>query len=64
MEQSYRDMDLELTDTKINCVDCDTTFTLSLGEQKWFTEKGFSMPKRCPDCRARRKEDREKEKQD
>lgn len=61
MEQSYRDMDLELTDTKINCVDCDTQFVLSLGEQRWFKDKGFSMPKRCPDCRARRKEDREKE---
>lgn len=61
MEQSYRNMDLELTDTKINCVDCDVEFILSLGEQRWFKDKGFSMPKRCPDCRARRKEDREKE---
>lgn len=61
---NYKDLDLELTDTKITCVDCDTQFILSLGEQKWFTEKGFSMPKRCPDCRARRKEDREKEESD
>lgn len=60
MEQSFRDADLEMSDTKITCVDCDTQFLYSLGEQQFFREKGLSNPKRCPDCRAERKKEREK----
>lgn len=45
-------------DKRIECVECGSTFVLSEGEQKWFEDKGFSTPKRCPDCRAIRREQR------
>ncbi len=60
MGHNYKELDLELTDIKITCVDCDTQFIFSLGEQSYFKEKGLTTPKRCPDCRAIRKKEREK----
>lgn len=51
--------DFELTETKHTCVDCDTQFLFSLGEQQFFKEKGLTTPRRCPECRERRKKERE-----
>ena len=39
----------------IHCVDCQTGFEFTEGEEKFYKEKGFEVPKRCPKCRARRK---------
>ena len=33
------------------CRDCGRSFTLTKGEQEWYREKGFVLPKRCPVCR-------------
>jgi len=46
-------------DKTLVCVDCARTFTWTAGEQEYFAEKGFTEPpKRCPDCRRKKKEQR------
>jgi hypothetical protein len=44
-----------MEDRYIPCVDCKNIFIFTVGEQRFFNSKGLSLPKRCPDCRARRK---------
>ncbi len=45
-----------MEDKTLNCSDCNTTFTFTSSEQKFYAEKGFTNePKRCPDCRRARK---------
>lgn len=43
-------------DKEINCIDCKENFWLTGGEQDFFDRKGFQQPKRCPDCRRKKKE--------
>jgi CxxC-x17-CxxC domain-containing protein len=46
-------------DETLNCVDCNTPFTFTTGEQEFFATKGFTnKPNRCPDCRIARKAQR------
>ncbi|MBL7119549.1 MAG: zinc-ribbon domain containing protein [Dehalococcoidia bacterium] len=46
-------------DKTLECVDCGTSFTFGAGEQEFFGTKGFiNEPRRCPDCRAARKQQR------
>jgi len=41
----------------IVCCDCGATFAFSAEEQEFFATKGYTNePKRCPTCRATRKE--------
>lgn len=48
-------------DKELVCGDCDKTFIWSAGEQKFFEEKGFKeIPKRCSDCRAKKREELKK----
>ena len=42
----------------LQCLDCQQDFAFSVQEQEFFTEKGFSTPKRCRDCRAARRDRR------
>ncbi|MFA4836211.1 MAG: zinc-ribbon domain containing protein [Dehalococcoidia bacterium] len=50
---------MSFTDKKLQCADCGNTFTFSASEQEFFSNKGFTNePKRCPDCRATRKQER------
>jgi len=46
-----------MPDQTLTCIErsCGATFTFSDGEQKFYAEKGFTPPKRCPNCRAARK---------
>lgn len=44
----------------IICKDCGKDFTLSVGEQKFYEEKGLSHPIRCKECRVKRKSSFEK----
>lgn len=46
---------LHLKDRRLKCIDCGATFTFTIGEQRYFLSKGLSEPKRCPQCRLRRK---------
>ena len=46
-------------DKTLECVDCGASFTFGAAEQEFFATKGFTNePKRCPDCRAARKQQR------
>lgn len=45
-----------MADEEINCVDCNTPFTIGDGERDFFIKKGFSLPKRCKPCRIKRKQ--------
>jgi hypothetical protein len=38
------------------CNDCAAPYVWSAGEQQYFERRGFPPPKRCPDCRAVRKQ--------
>lgn len=40
---------------QLTCADCGATFTFSAEEQEFYSQKGFSTPKRCPECRAAKK---------
>ncbi len=41
------------------CEDCGNDFVFTAGEQEFYQEKGFeNEPKRCGDCRNKRKEER------
>lgn len=42
---------------KIKCIDCGKEFDFPPAEQKFYIEKGFSFPKRCPECRNKKKAD-------
>ena len=48
-------------DIKTKCVEgnCDNDFSISQGEVRFYTDKGYLLPKRCQDCRTRRKKERE-----
>ena len=47
------------TDKTLQCADCGASFTFGADEQDFFAAKGFTNePKRCPDCRAARKQHR------
>lgn len=49
----------EKQEKKIICRDCGKKFTLTVGEQNFYEEKGFAEPVRCKECRDRRKAERE-----
>jgi len=44
-------------DQTLVCVEqgCGNEFTVSVSEQRFFTDKGLSLPKRCKSCRDRRR---------
>jgi CxxC-x17-CxxC domain-containing protein len=47
---------MSFQDQTLKCADCGKDFTFTAGEQEFFAQKGFSnTPKRCPDCRSRKK---------
>jgi ssDNA-binding Zn-finger/Zn-ribbon topoisomerase 1 len=58
----YRELGREPDGQVINCLECDAQFTFSAGEQRFFKERQFDTPKRCPSCRERRKKEREEAK--
>lgn len=42
-------------DKSLNCEECGKDFIFTAGEQEFYEEKGFTPPKRCPECRAAKK---------
>lgn len=50
-----------MPDKQLVCVQCKQGFVFEEGEQKFFTERGFSEPKRCKGCRQAKKEDRQRQ---
>jgi CxxC-x17-CxxC domain-containing protein len=47
-----------MVDKTLTCRDCGTSFTFTEGEQAFYTQKGYSEPQRCPNCRAAKKASR------
>lgn len=46
-------------DRQLSCVECGQPFTFSAEDQSYHAQRGFTNePKRCPDCRAARRNDR------
>ena len=39
----------------IECIDCLIVFEFTPGEQQFFSSKGLAVPKRCPECRKKRR---------
>ena len=44
-----------MADKTLTCRDCGNAFTFTEGEQDFYSQKGYSEPSRCPDCRAAKK---------
>jgi len=42
-------------DEQLICVDCGNTFIWTRGERYYYASKGLAPPKRCPQCRLKRK---------
>lgn len=45
-----------MQDKKINCIGCRSDFVFAVKEQTFFKRKGFQDPKRCKECRNKKKE--------
>ncbi|CAN5751426.1 zinc-ribbon domain containing protein [soil metagenome] len=43
------------TDRTLTCADCGQEFVFTSSEQQFYTDRGFSDPRRCRNCRAARK---------
>jgi hypothetical protein len=43
----------------INCTDCNKDFTLSVKDQEFYKRIGYVLPKRCLECRKKRRLKRE-----
>ena len=44
---------MEYADRKMICEKCHEEYIFPCGEQKFFEEKGFIPPKKCPKCRGK-----------
>lgn len=44
-----------MMDKVLTCIGCGEQFTFTAGEEKFYANKGFTEPKRCAGCRAKRK---------
>ena len=52
------DFDMDFEDKEIACVDCGREFTWSANDQQFYEEKQLSAPKRCKECRIKKKQKR------
>ena len=43
-------------DQEIKCVDCGNDFLFPEGEKKFYELKGLQPPKRCAECRFKKKQ--------
>lgn len=44
-----------MEDKTLKCKECGDNFVLTVNDQKWYQDKGFTFPKRCKSCRALRR---------
>lgn len=52
-----------MEDKKITCKDCIKEFIFTVGEQKFYAQRGFSDPVRCKECREKNKTEKSKNNQ-
>ena len=51
---------MSFQEKSIQCSDCGAAFTFSAEDQEFFRSKGYTNePKRCPECRQKRKTERQ-----
>jgi len=50
-------------DQTLTCEECGAEYTFTAGEQEFFATKGFTPPKRCQNCRQKKKEERQSNRQ-
>lgn len=48
--------------TTLVCKDCGREFSITKKEAEWYTNKDYKLPKRCPNCRFKRRQVSGKEK--
>lgn len=51
-------------DQTLTCGDCSCEFTFTAGEQEFYASKDLSAPKRCGDCRQKKRDERQTQRQD
>ncbi len=51
-EQQREDSD----DQIIRCCDCGAGFIITCGERQFYSDRKLNLPKRCPECRRRRRQ--------
>jgi hypothetical protein len=49
----------EYFDKSLTCKDCKVEFVFEAGEQRFYEQRGYSIPIRCPDCRKKKKLERD-----
>lgn len=50
-----------MPDRPIVCADCGGEFAFTERDQAFYAERGFEPPKRCKECREKRKRNKERE---
>lgn len=50
-QDSFRDREVQCRES-----DCRLLFALTAGEQRFYAQKGLNMPRRCPACRAKKRQ--------
>ena len=48
-----------MPDKTLTCIDCGQEFSFSEKDQQFYNERGFQEPKRCKECRDKRKRQRQ-----
>ena len=48
-----------ITSISVTCKDCKKVFVMGRGEVRWYSNRGYPLPKRCPECRKKRRKERE-----
>ena len=43
----------------VKCKVCNKVFTMNMKEVQWYSRMGYPLPKRCPECRKKRRKERE-----
>lgn len=50
---------MSFQEKSLTCQDCGKSFAFTAEEQQFHAQKGYTnLPKRCPDCRRSRRDDR------
>lgn len=47
-----------MSNVVIKCVNCNKPFTLTSSHAKWFLDRGLELPKRCKECRTKRRNEK------